>query len=177
MTLNRREWPWPQAPDYGDEVAIELKSNAGVPTECTHNFVVDFVWKSTSFDRWATWLVQEIYAWCNNIYIYFVFNAYSQCSCMRGLHVTWNNCVHSRILKTLDFFKSFSPHLHFFSNFQWYKLFAKKKIIPGRWMAINEHQCLHLRCAEATAENMVWRHTAEHETGSLIFTFLMAVAF
>ncbi len=38
--------------DYGDEVAIELKSNAGVPTECTHNFVVDFVWKSTSFDRY-----------------------------------------------------------------------------------------------------------------------------
>ena len=23
-------------------------------------------------------------------------------------------------------------------------------------MAINEHQCLHLSCAEATAENMVW---------------------
>ena len=40
-----------RTPDYGDEVAIELKSNAGVPTECTHNFVVDFVWKSTSFDR------------------------------------------------------------------------------------------------------------------------------
>lgn len=37
--------------DYSDEVAIELKSNAGVPAECTHNFVVDFVWKSTSFDR------------------------------------------------------------------------------------------------------------------------------
>jgi len=35
----------------GDEVAIEMKSNAGVPKECTHNFVVDFVWKSTSFDR------------------------------------------------------------------------------------------------------------------------------
>lgn len=40
-----------QLPDHSDEVAIELKSNAGVPTECTHNFVVDFVWKSTSFDR------------------------------------------------------------------------------------------------------------------------------
>ena len=39
--------------DYGDEVAIELKSNAGVPSDCTHNFVVDFVWKSTSFDRWV----------------------------------------------------------------------------------------------------------------------------
>ena len=37
--------------DYSDEVAIELKSSAGVPSECTHNFVVDFVWKSTSFDR------------------------------------------------------------------------------------------------------------------------------
>lgn len=28
-----------------------MKSNAGVPADCTHNFVVDFVWKSTSFDR------------------------------------------------------------------------------------------------------------------------------
>jgi regulator of nonsense transcripts 1 len=37
--------------NYGDEVAIELKSNVGVPVDCTHNFVVDFVWKSTSFDR------------------------------------------------------------------------------------------------------------------------------
>jgi len=39
------------ADNYSDEVAIELKSSAGVPSECTHNFVVDFVWKSTSFDR------------------------------------------------------------------------------------------------------------------------------
>lgn len=37
--------------NLNDEVTIELKSNAGVPAECTHNFVVDFVWKSTSFDR------------------------------------------------------------------------------------------------------------------------------
>ena len=28
-----------------------MKNSAGAPTECTHNFVVDFVWKSTSFDR------------------------------------------------------------------------------------------------------------------------------
>ncbi|XP_043192907.1 regulator of nonsense transcripts 1-like [Amphibalanus amphitrite] len=35
----------------GDEVGIELKNNLGIPLECTHNFVVDFVWKSTSFDR------------------------------------------------------------------------------------------------------------------------------
>ena len=32
-------------------MGIELKNSAGAPTECTHNFVVDFVWKSTSFDR------------------------------------------------------------------------------------------------------------------------------
>lgn len=43
--------------DHSDEVAIELKSNAGVPSECTHNFVVDFVWKSTSFDRYANILL------------------------------------------------------------------------------------------------------------------------
>jgi len=37
---------------YGEEeVGIELKSNQGAPTGCTSNFVIDFVWKSTSFDR------------------------------------------------------------------------------------------------------------------------------
>lgn len=37
--------------DYSEEVGIEMKTNLGVPTDCTSNFVVDFVWKSTSFDR------------------------------------------------------------------------------------------------------------------------------
>lgn len=37
--------------NYGEEVGIELRSNLGAPIECTHNFCVDFVWKSTSFDR------------------------------------------------------------------------------------------------------------------------------
>ncbi|XP_065905889.1 regulator of nonsense transcripts 1-like [Dysidea avara] len=36
---------------FSEEVALELKSNVGVPVECTHNFSVEFVWKSTSFDR------------------------------------------------------------------------------------------------------------------------------
>lgn len=53
--------------DHSDEVAIELKSNAGVPSECTHNFVVDFVWKSTSFDRYANILLSFLmyiqYVW------------------------------------------------------------------------------------------------------------------
>ncbi|CAC5399932.1 UPF1 [Mytilus coruscus] len=53
--------------NHSDEVAIELKSNAGVPTECTHNFVVDFVWKSTSFDRMQaglkTFAVDETSVW------------------------------------------------------------------------------------------------------------------
>lgn len=35
-----------------NEVTIELKSNANVPSDCTINFVTDFVWKSTSFDRY-----------------------------------------------------------------------------------------------------------------------------
>lgn len=34
-----------------DEVGLELKRADGVPLECTLNFSVDFVWKSTSFDR------------------------------------------------------------------------------------------------------------------------------
>ena len=34
-----------------EEVGLELKSNVGVPYEVNNNFRVDFVWKSTSFDR------------------------------------------------------------------------------------------------------------------------------
>ena len=36
---------------FGEEVGLELKGMTDVPTECTHNFSVDFVWKPTSFDR------------------------------------------------------------------------------------------------------------------------------
>lgn len=39
--------------DYGDEIAIELRSSAAAPVEVPHNFQVDFVWKSTSFDRYS----------------------------------------------------------------------------------------------------------------------------
>ena len=39
------------ADSYNEDVGIELKSNQGAPTTCTNNFVIDFVWKSTSFDR------------------------------------------------------------------------------------------------------------------------------
>ena len=37
-----------------EEVALELRSNQGIPLELTHGFSVDFVWKSTSFDRMQT---------------------------------------------------------------------------------------------------------------------------
>lgn len=41
-----------KVPDnFSDDVSIELKNNNAVPTNYTSNFVVDFVWKSTSFDR------------------------------------------------------------------------------------------------------------------------------
>ncbi|KAI9189782.1 ATP-dependent RNA helicase [Blastocladiella emersonii ATCC 22665] len=38
---------------HSDEVALELKLKHGhdAPIQCTHNFSVDFVWKSVSFDR------------------------------------------------------------------------------------------------------------------------------
>ena len=37
---------------FGEEVGLELKSNSiDVPVDVNHNFCVDFVWKSTSFDR------------------------------------------------------------------------------------------------------------------------------
>ncbi|KAF9623720.1 hypothetical protein IFM89_004273 [Coptis chinensis] len=34
-----------------EEVALELRASQGVPVDCNHGFSVDFVWKSTSFDR------------------------------------------------------------------------------------------------------------------------------
>lgn len=34
-----------------EEVALELRANQGVPIDVNHGFCVDFVWKSTSFDR------------------------------------------------------------------------------------------------------------------------------
>ncbi|KAI8808207.1 UPF1 regulator of nonsense transcripts-like protein [Cladochytrium replicatum] len=37
--------------NVSDEVGIELTRGENVPTACTHNFSVDFVWKATSFDR------------------------------------------------------------------------------------------------------------------------------
>lgn len=41
-----------KVPDnYGDEVGIEMKTNAAVPIEFTRDYTVDVVWKSTSFDR------------------------------------------------------------------------------------------------------------------------------
>ena len=35
---------------HSDEVCLELRS-AYAPTECTHNFALEFVWKATTFDR------------------------------------------------------------------------------------------------------------------------------
>ncbi|KAG8624012.1 hypothetical protein KVT40_008988 [Elsinoe batatas] len=40
--------------NQSDEVTIELRAKGdhkSVPTECTHNFSADYVWKATSFDR------------------------------------------------------------------------------------------------------------------------------
>ncbi|PGH13544.1 hypothetical protein AJ80_06294 [Polytolypa hystricis UAMH7299] len=40
--------------NQSDEVTIELRSKGdhkSVPTDCTHNFTADYVWKATSFDR------------------------------------------------------------------------------------------------------------------------------
>nr|XP_009629282.1 regulator of nonsense transcripts 1 homolog [Nicotiana tomentosiformis] len=37
-----------------EEVALELRASQGVPVDVTHGFSVDFVWKSTSFDRMQT---------------------------------------------------------------------------------------------------------------------------
>lgn len=37
--------------NISDEVAVELRKSEGAPTDCTHGFSVDYVWKATSFDR------------------------------------------------------------------------------------------------------------------------------
>ncbi len=40
--------------NQSDEVTIELRrqgNDKSIPTECTHNFCADYVWKATSFDR------------------------------------------------------------------------------------------------------------------------------
>jgi regulator of nonsense transcripts 1 len=34
-----------------DEIALELRRSDNVPSDCTTGFSVDYVWKSTSFDR------------------------------------------------------------------------------------------------------------------------------
>ncbi|XP_065837175.1 regulator of nonsense transcripts 1-like [Oscarella lobularis] len=36
---------------FGEEIRLEMRSNNDVPIDVTHSFSVDFVWKSTSFDR------------------------------------------------------------------------------------------------------------------------------
>ena len=41
-----------KVPDnFSDEIVIELRSSTAIPTEQNRNLQVDFVWKSTSFDR------------------------------------------------------------------------------------------------------------------------------
>ncbi|KAI9030415.1 RNA helicase-domain-containing protein [Hyaloraphidium curvatum] len=37
--------------NMSDEVGLELRRADKAPTDCTHNFTVDFVWKSTPYDR------------------------------------------------------------------------------------------------------------------------------
>lgn len=37
--------------NYGDDVGLELKNSLNAPIDCTANFMVDFIWKGTSFDR------------------------------------------------------------------------------------------------------------------------------
>ena len=51
MFLWSNDWDADGELDVSDEIALELRKSEGVPTEITHNFIADFVWKSTSFDR------------------------------------------------------------------------------------------------------------------------------
>lgn len=41
-----------KVPDnFGEDVGLELKHSSNPPSKCSSNFVVDFIWKGTSFDR------------------------------------------------------------------------------------------------------------------------------
>lgn len=51
LSSKNRFLPNQACPDVSDEIGLELRRTEGVPSECTHNFSADFVWKSTSFDR------------------------------------------------------------------------------------------------------------------------------
>lgn len=57
--------------NFGEEVGIELKNSANAPTDCTSNFVVDFIWKSTSFDRYIYKTYYLSFALIYYLYIYF----------------------------------------------------------------------------------------------------------
>lgn len=62
-----------KVPDnYADEITTELWSSMGTPVEVTHDFQVDFIWKSTLFDRMLsalkTFSTNETSMW---VYIYY----------------------------------------------------------------------------------------------------------
>lgn len=53
--------------NYSEEVGIEMKSNFNVPTDKHDGFVVEFVWKSTSFDRMQHSLVKLAKEDCGHV--------------------------------------------------------------------------------------------------------------
>jgi regulator of nonsense transcripts 1 len=47
---------------------LELRRNECTPIHCTHNFSIDFVWKSTTFDRLVVVVVNVILSTTNYLY-------------------------------------------------------------------------------------------------------------
>jgi hypothetical protein len=48
-----------------EEVALELRNGAGAPIDQTHGFSIEFVWKSTTFDRMQVGLgMRMVYYYC-----------------------------------------------------------------------------------------------------------------
>ena len=58
-----------EVPDkYSQEVCIKLKTSKGVPISCTTNYTVEFVWESTSFDRYdPSILTQSMHLFLTNV--------------------------------------------------------------------------------------------------------------
>jgi regulator of nonsense transcripts 1 len=88
--------------DVSDEIGLELRRSDGVPTDCTHNFAADFVWKSTSFDRMQlamkTFAVDEKSV---SGYIVGLFDFLHSClSCVFQYHKLLGHEVEPQVLRT-----------------------------------------------------------------------------
>lgn len=89
---------------YSEEVGIEMKSNLKVPTEHSSNFMLQYVWKSTSFDRMRKGIIfipfKLLYIYKSNLNSFF-FLSYTTTRKALQVFATNQNCVSSYIYHKL----------------------------------------------------------------------------